>query len=239
MPGHSAKRQRQRRQHDEAQIGDRVFGERHIAGRRQPAQFDREQIDQQDRGQECRHRQHAEGGAGHEAVERRRRFSPRRRSPAARRSQARRARAKIISSNETGNRSATACSTVCPVRNERPKSPCRIWPSQPSNATRSADRAPCHGAAPQLLRRRLVAEDHVGEIAGQQRGDQERQQRDGEQHRHQIEQPAGDEEQHAVIPSRRAIRRSPRCTFSASPSPWRSRSRSRCSGRSRTRSPPC
>ena len=82
-------RQCQRRQHHEAQIAGRVFGERHVAGRRQPAQFDREQIDQQDRGQEGRHRQHAEGAAGHEAVERRRRCAPRRRSPGERRSQGR------------------------------------------------------------------------------------------------------------------------------------------------------
>ena len=31
---------------------------------------------------------------------------------------------------ETGSRSATACSTVCPVRNDLPKSPCSTWPSQ-------------------------------------------------------------------------------------------------------------
>ena len=38
--------------------------------------------------------------------------------------------ASSISSIDTGSRSATACSTVCPVRNERPKSPCRTLPSQ-------------------------------------------------------------------------------------------------------------
>ena len=32
--------------------------------------------------------------------------------------------ARIISSSETGSRSATACNTVCPVRNDLPKSPC-------------------------------------------------------------------------------------------------------------------
>src|SRR5713226_8253136 len=35
-----------------------------------PIEIDSEQIDQQNGGQECRHRKHAEGGTGHEAVER-------------------------------------------------------------------------------------------------------------------------------------------------------------------------
>src|SRR6516225_1304351 len=35
--------------------------------------------------------------------------------------------ASSISSNETGNRSTTACNTVCPVRKLRPKSPSRKW----------------------------------------------------------------------------------------------------------------
>ena len=39
--------------------------------------------------------------------------------------------ARIISSNETGTRSLTACHTVCPVRNDRPKSPCSMCHSQP------------------------------------------------------------------------------------------------------------
>ena len=38
--------------------------------------------------------------------------------------------ASSISSMDTGSRSATACSTVWPVRNERPKSPCITLPSQ-------------------------------------------------------------------------------------------------------------
>jgi hypothetical protein len=38
--------------------------------------------------------------------------------------------ASSISSSETGSRSATACSTVCPVRNDLPKSPCSTLPSQ-------------------------------------------------------------------------------------------------------------
>ena len=38
--------------------------------------------------------------------------------------------ASSISSSDTGSRSATACSTVCPVRNDLPKSPCSTLPSQ-------------------------------------------------------------------------------------------------------------
>jgi hypothetical protein len=47
-----------------------------------------------------------------------------------------------------------------------------------------------------LFRRRLIAKDHIGEIARQKRSNQECQQRHGEQNRHQIEQPSGDESQH-------------------------------------------
>ena len=39
--------------------------------------------------------------------------------------------AKSINSREMGSRSVTAWNTVWPVRNERPKSPCSTWPSQP------------------------------------------------------------------------------------------------------------
>jgi hypothetical protein len=35
-----------------------------------------------------------------------------------------------ISSSETGSRAAIAATTVSPVRNERPKSPCSTPPSQ-------------------------------------------------------------------------------------------------------------
>ena len=38
--------------------------------------------------------------------------------------------ARNISSSDTGSRSDTACNTVCPVRNDRPKSPSSTWPSQ-------------------------------------------------------------------------------------------------------------
>ena len=37
---------------------------------------------------------------------------------------------KDLVSIETGSRSATTCSTVCPVRNDLPKSPCSTLPSQ-------------------------------------------------------------------------------------------------------------
>jgi hypothetical protein len=46
------------------------------------------------------------------------------------------------------------------------------------------------------LRRRLIAEDRVGEVAGQQRGDQEREQRDRQQHRDEMQQLAADEAEH-------------------------------------------
>ena len=42
-----------------------------------------------------------------------------------------------------------------------------------------------------LLGRRLVAQHRVGEIARQQRGDQEGEQRDGEQDRQQVDEPVG------------------------------------------------
>ncbi len=50
-----------------------------------------------------------------------------------------------------------------------------------------------------VLRRRLVTEDGVGKIARQQRRDGERQQRNRNQHRQQIEEPARDEERHGRL----------------------------------------
>ena len=40
-----------------------------------------------------------------------------------------------------------------------------------------------------VLRRRLITEDDIGEIARQQRRDEERQQRYGDQHRYQVQKP--------------------------------------------------
>ncbi len=206
IPGHSASAKRQRRQHEEAQIADRVFIERHVTGRRQPVQLDREQVDQEDRGQECRHRQHAEGAAGHETVERAaaaHRAGDREREH---RSRAPGSRPRTSARAIPAAARDTACNTVCPVRNDRPKSPSSTWPSQ-LDVTPPDRLIEPHVMAQRrdFIRRRLIAQDHVGEIARQQRGDQEGQQRYGDQNRHQVKEPSGDEAQHAtVIPSRRS-----------------------------------
>ena len=122
--------QRQRRQHEAAQVADGILGERHPAGGRQPVELDGEQVDQQDRHHEGRQRQLAEGEPGQEAVDRaaalhRAQDGERnadRRGPSPRRC--------TISSSDTGRRSVTAASTVSPVRKERPRSPCSTPHSQ-------------------------------------------------------------------------------------------------------------
>ncbi|MGC0388371.1 hypothetical protein ACVIVD_003335 [Bradyrhizobium liaoningense] len=233
-------RQRQGRQHEEAQIRKRLLGERHIAGRRQPVQLDREQIDQQDRGEKRRHRQHGEGAAGHEAVE----------GAAGTRGAGDRNGNADQEPDEFGHQHQ--------LKRDRDALGDCLQHSLPG-AKRTAEIALQHVAEPaqvtppqrliqphvtaqrrDILRRRLIAEDDEGEIARQQRGDQEGEQRDGQQNRQDGKEPPNDEVQHrVVIPARCSRRRSRRCRSSESPSAWRSTARNRCSGRSRTRSPPC
>ena len=102
--------------------------------------------------------------------------------------------ASSISSRETGKRARMAPQHRL-AGPERPAEvalqdaaePTQVAPPdrliEPHVATQGRDR----------LGRRLIAQHGMGEIAGQQRRDQERQQRDGEQHGHQIAEPVRDE----------------------------------------------
>ena len=233
--------QGQRRQHEAAQVAERVFGERHVAGRRQPGAARR----QTDRS--------AGWPRGRSAATACRRPSPvmkRSNAPPLFAAQTMASgtpitspviSASTISSIDTGRRSATACSTVC-AGAERAAEIALQHVAEPAEVAPPDRQIEPHVVAQRrnVLRRRLIAEDHVGEIAGQQRGDQEGEQGDGKQDRQQIEQPSDDEAEHErSTPARRRRRRSRRRTSWGCPSgaPWRWRSR--CSGRSRTRSPPC
>lgn len=233
-------RQRQRRQHEEAQIIERLLGERHVAGRGQPMQLDREQIDQQNRHQEGRHRQHGEGAAGHEAVERaarargagnRQRHADQEADELGHQHQFERDR------NALGDRlqhGLPGAERAAEITLQHVAEPAQITP--PQRLVEPHVTAQCGD----ILRRRLVTEDDIGEIARQQRGDQEGEQRDGKQYRQDGQQPPHDEVQHrVVIPARWSRRRSHRCRSLESPSAWCWTARSKCSGRSRTRSPPC
>ncbi len=233
-----AERQRQRRQDKTAQIADGVFAERHIAGRRQPSELNRKQIDQQDRREERGNRQHAESATGHEAVEgaaaahragNRERNADRKCGEFSQQHQLDRHRQAFTHGLQHG---LPGSERTAEIALQHMTEPAQIAP--PDRLVEP------HVMAQRrhLVGRRLVAEDDVSEIARQQRGDQEGQQRDRNQHRHQIQEPSRDESEHrGPIPATYRIRRSPRHRSSAGLSAWRWRSRNRCSGRSRTRSP--
>ena len=102
--------------------------------------------------------------------------------------------ASTISSSDTGRRVEQSArqhrSRRCGT--ERPRSPCRT-PPQPEQVAlpQIGWSRPSLAQSRHVLGRRLIAQHGIGEIARQQRGDQEGQQRDGEQDRQQIEQAAG------------------------------------------------
>ena len=166
-------RERQRGQHEEAQISDRILLERHVTGSRQPSKLHRKQVDQQNCRQECRHRQHAEGTAGHEAVES--------------------AAAAYRASYGQGNADGEANDFGQRHQLDRYRQPFghrlqhglsgteRSSKIALQHVTQPAEVAPpdwpieAHVMAQGLdfLRGRLIAQDHVSEIARQQRGDQE------------------------------------------------------------------
>ena len=192
-------RQRHRGQHHEAQIANRVLRERDIAGRRQPAQFNREKIDQQDCRKKGRHRQHGKSRAGHEAIER----SATARGADNRQRHADRQRAAFRQQHQLdgyrqplGNRlqhRLSGAERAAEIALQHMAEPAEIAPP---------DRLIQPHVTPQrrqVLRRRLVGEDGGGKIARQQRRDGERQQRDRNQHRQQIKQPARDKERHGRL----------------------------------------
>ena len=159
MPGHSASASVSAGSTMKRRFAAGSSRERHISGRRQPAQLDREQIDQQDRRQEGRHRQHAESGAGHEAVERTaaaRRADDRQGNADRQRDRAGPA-ASVRAIPAAARSPPAARSGRCGTSGRnRPAAHCR---ASPDSATRSAGRAPCRGAAP---RRSPASPGHRG-----------------------------------------------------------------------------